>query len=84
MHVVFSGRIGATRKGKWTIGNGRAGLVFDVQYASGSVADPAVVPDSVRSCIAGEFASALQIFLETGDDCWFGELRLAESATEST
>jgi hypothetical protein len=84
MHVVFSGRIGASRKGRWTIGNGRAGLVFDVQYASGSVADPAIVPESVRACIGGEFVNAIQIFLETGDDCWFGEARLAESAKGAT
>jgi hypothetical protein len=77
---VFSGRIGASRKGKWTIGNGRAGLVFDIQYASGRVADPAVVPESVRGCIEGPFAAALELLLETGDECWFGELRTAETA----
>ena len=82
MHVVFSGRIGASRKGKWTIGNGRAGLVFDVQYATGQIQDPSVVPESVRSRIAGEFVAAMELFLETGDECWFGELRAAETAKE--
>jgi hypothetical protein len=83
MHVVFSGRIGASRKGRWTIGNGRAGLVFDVQYATGQIRDPSVVPESVRSCIAGDFAAAMELFLETGDECWFGELRTAEAARRS-
>ena len=82
MHVVFSGRIGASRKGRWTIGNGRAGLVFDVQYATGKIGDPAAVPESVRTCIAGEFVAAMDLLLETGDECWFGELRLAETAKD--
>jgi hypothetical protein len=81
MHVVFSGRIGASRKGKWTIGNGRAGLVFDVQYATGQIKDPSEIPGSVRSCIDGEFVAAMELFLETGDECWFGELRIAEAAS---
>jgi hypothetical protein len=83
MHVVFSGRIGASRKGKWTIGNGRAGLVFDVQYATGKIGDPAAAPESVRTCVAGEFVAAMELLLETGDECWFGELRLAETAKGS-
>ena len=83
MSVVFSGRIAASRKGKWTIGNGRAGLVFDVQYATGRVHDPVVVPETVRGCIEGEFVSAIDILLETGDECWFGELRHAETASET-
>jgi hypothetical protein len=81
MHVVFSGRVAASRKGKWTIGNGRAGLVFDVQYATGRVHDPVVVPENVRACIAGEFVSAIDILLETGDECWFGELRTSGVTT---
>jgi hypothetical protein len=80
MRVVFSGRI-AARKGAWTIGNGRAGLVFDVRYATGQIRDPAVVPEPVRASFDQEFVSAIDLLLETGDECWFGELRPAETAT---
>ena len=80
MRVVLSGRIGASRKGKWTIGNGRAGLVFDTQYATGHVGDPSVVPPPVRECVDSAFVKAVELLLETGDECWFGELRAAETA----
>jgi hypothetical protein len=83
MRVVFTGRIGAARKGAWTIGNGRAGLVFDIQYATGQIGDPAKVPPSVRECIHSEFVSTIELFLETGDDCWFGEVKTAQTATAS-
>ena len=79
MRVVLSGRI-TSRKGKWTIGNGRAGLVFDTQYATGQVGDPSVVPPPVRECIDSEFVKAVELLLETGDECWFGEPRAAEIA----
>jgi hypothetical protein len=80
MRVVFSGRIGAARKGAWTIGNGRVGLVFDVRYATGQLGDPEVVPEPVRACIAGEFTTVMELLLETGDECWFGEVRPVSAA----
>jgi hypothetical protein len=83
MRVVLSGRIGASRKGKWTIGNGRAGLVFDTQYATGHAGDPTVVPPLVRECIDSEFVKVMELLLETGDECWFAELRAAEPAKEN-
>ena len=84
MRVVFAGRIGASRKGTWTIGNGRAGLVFDIQYATGQIGDPGAVPPSVRDCVDSEFSRTIELFLETGDECWFGEVRSAESASPTT
>src|SRR5437763_258968 len=70
MRVAFSGRIRSSRRGTWAIGNGRAGIIFDVSYATGGPSDPAVVPEPVRACIGGEFLAALDILLETGDECW--------------
>lgn len=81
MRVVFSGRIGAARKGAWTLGNGRVGLVFDVRYATGHVADSAKVPESVRACIPGEFGTVMELLLETGDECWFCEVRPSATAS---
>ena len=75
MRVVFSGRIRSSRRGTWAIGNGRVGVIFDVSYATGGPTDPAAVPESVRACIDGEFVTALEIVLETGDECWLGEIR---------
>ena len=75
MRVAFSGRIRSSRRGTWAIRNGRVGVIFDVSYATGGLVDPAVVPEPVRACIDGEFVTALEIFLETGDECWLGEIR---------
>lgn len=74
MRVVFSGKISASRQGTWVIGNGRAGLVFDARYATGRVGDPAIVPESVQECVAAEFVSVIELSLESGDECWFGEI----------
>jgi hypothetical protein len=84
MRVVFTGRIGAARKGAWTIGNGRAGLVFDIQYATGHLGDPAAVPPHVRECIDSQFVRTIELLLETGDECWFGEIRMAETVNATT
>jgi len=75
MRVVFSGRIREPRPGKWIIGNGRAGVSFDMGHSTGSLGDPAVVPDAVRACVGGEFATVMALLLETGDECWLGEVR---------
>jgi len=74
MRVVLSGKVRASRQGTWVIGNGRAGLVFDARYATGRVGDPAVVPESVKECLAAEFVSVIELSLESGDECWFGEI----------
>jgi hypothetical protein len=74
MRVVLSGKVRASKQGTWVIGNGRAGLVFDAKYATGRVGDPAIVPDAVRECVAAEFVSAIELSLESGDECWFGEI----------
>jgi hypothetical protein len=81
MRVVLSGKVRASRQGTWVIGNGRAGVVFDAHYATGRVGDPAVIPDSVRECVAAEFVSVLELSLESGDECWLGEIRAAGTAT---
>ena len=54
--------------------HGRAGLVFDARYATGRVGDPAVVPALVRECLSAEFVSVIELSLESGDECWFGEI----------
>jgi hypothetical protein len=74
MRVVLSGRIRASRQGTWVIGNGRAGVVFDARYATGRIGDPAVIPLSIRECVSAEFVSVVELFLETGDECWLGEI----------
>ena len=74
MRVVLSGKIHASRQGTWVIGNGRAGVVFDARKATGRVGDPTVVPESIRECISAEFVSVIELFLETGDECWLGEI----------
>jgi hypothetical protein len=74
MRVVLSGKIRASKQGTWVIGNGRAGLVFDARYATGRVGDPAVVPELVRECLSAEFVSVIELSLESGDECWFGEI----------
>jgi hypothetical protein len=76
MSVAFSGRIRSSKRGTWAIGNGRVGIIFDVTYATGGPSDPNAVPERIRACIDGDFVSALDIFLETGDECWLGELRI--------
>ncbi len=74
MRVVLSGKIRASRQGTWVIGNGRAGVVFDARYATGRVGDPAVIPASIRECVATDFVSVIELLLETGDECWLGEI----------
>jgi hypothetical protein len=77
MRVVLSGKIRASKEGTWVIGNGRAGIVFDARYATGRVGDPAVVPALVRECVSAEFVSVLELSLESGDECWLGEIATA-------
>jgi hypothetical protein len=74
MRVVLSGKIRASKQGTWVIGNGRAGIVFDARYATGRVGDPAVVPEAVRECLSAEFVSVVELSLESGDECWLGEI----------
>jgi hypothetical protein len=74
MRVVLSGKVRASRQGTWVIGNGRAGLVFDAKYATGRVGDPAIVPEPIRECLAAEFVSVIELSMESGDECWFGEI----------
>ena len=74
MRVVLSGKIRASRQGTWVIGNGRAGVVFDARYATGRVGDPAVIPESIRECLAAQFVSVIELSLESGDECWLGEI----------
>jgi hypothetical protein len=79
MRVVFSGRIREPRAGKWIIGNGRVGVSFDLTHATGNLA-PTTVPDAVRTCVGTEFSTAMELLLETGDECWLGEVRAPKSA----
>ncbi len=75
MRVVFSGRIREPRTGVWIIGNGRVGVSFDMRHTTGRLGDPTAVPDDVRGCVGTEFATVLVLLLETGDECWLGEMR---------
>jgi hypothetical protein len=61
MRVVLSGKIRASKQGTWVIGNGRVG-------------DPAVIPEPIRECVAAEFVSVVELSLESGDECWLGEI----------
>ena len=79
MRVVFSGRIREPRTGVWIIGNGRVGVSFDMSHTSGSLGDPKAVPEDVREFVGTEFAAAMELLLETGDECWLGEMRVASS-----
>ena len=74
MRVVLSGKIRASKQGTWVIGNGRAGLVFDAHYATGRVGDPAVIPEAIQECVAAKFVSVIELSLESGDECWLGEI----------
>jgi hypothetical protein len=74
MRVVLFGKIRASRQGTWVIGNGRAGIVFDARYSTGRIGDAAAIPPAVKECVASEFVSALEISLESGDECWLGEI----------
>lgn len=74
MRVVLSGKIRASKQGTWVVGNGRAGLVFDARFATGRVGDPAVIPEPIRECVAAEFVSVVELSLESGDECWLGEI----------
>ena len=75
MRVVFSGRIREPRTGVWIIGNGRVGVSFDMQHTTGRLGDPSEVPADVRACVGTEFATVMALLLETGDECWLGEMR---------
>ena len=79
MRVVFSGRIREPRTGVWIIGNGRVGVSFDMRHTTGHLGDPTAVPDEVRACVGTEFATVMALLLETGDECWLGELCAAAS-----
>jgi len=79
MRVVFSGRIREARTGVWVIGNGRVGVSFDMHHTTGRLGDPTSVPDEVRACVGTEFATVMALLLETGDECWLGEIRAAAS-----
>ena len=74
---VLSGKIRASKQGTWVIGNGRAGIVFDARYATGRMGDPAVVPERIRECVSAEFVSVVELSLESGDECWLGEIATA-------
>ena len=75
MRVVFSGRIREPRTGVWIIGNGRVGVSFDMQHTTGRLGDPTEAPADVRACVGTEFATVMALLLETGDECWLGEMR---------
>jgi hypothetical protein len=75
MHVVFSGKIGGARMGRWTVGNGRAGVLLDMRQATGRQVDPTLVPETVRACVGTDFVTVIEFLLETGDECWLGEVR---------
>ena len=77
MRVVFSGRIREPRTGVWIIGNGRVGVSFDMQHTTGRLGDPSEVPADGRACVGTEFATVMALLLETGDECWLGEVRAA-------
>jgi hypothetical protein len=79
MRVVFSGRIREPRPGVWIIGNGRVGVSFDMRHTTGRLDDPPTVPAEVREWVGTEFATAMVLLLETGDECWLGEMRPAAS-----
>ena len=79
MRVVFSGRIREPRAGVWIIGNGRVGVSFDMRHTTGRLGDPTAVPDEVRECVGTEFATVMGLLLETGDECWLGEMQVAAS-----
>jgi len=79
MRVVLSGKIRASKQGTWVIGNGRAGLVFDAHYATGRVGDPAVIPEAVQECVSAQFVSVIELSLESGDECWLGEIATASA-----
>jgi hypothetical protein len=79
MRVVFSGRIREPRTGVWIIGNGRVGVSFDMRHTTGRLGDPTAVPDEVRACVGTEFSTAMALLVETGDECWLGEVRAAAS-----
>jgi hypothetical protein len=79
MRVVFSGRIREPRTGVWIIGNGRVGVSFDMGHTTGRLGDPRAVPDEVKECVGTEFATVMALLLETGDECWLGEVRSAAS-----
>ena len=65
------------RTGVWIIGNGRVGVSFDMQHTTGRLGDPSEVPADVRACVGTEFATVMALLLETGDECWLGEVRAA-------
>lgn len=75
MRVVFAGRIREPRAGVWIIGNGRVGLSFDMGHTTGSLGDPTAIPAEVRESVGTEFATVMALLLETGDECWLGEVR---------
>jgi hypothetical protein len=79
MHVVFSGKISGARMGRWLVGNGRAGVFLDMHHATGRQVDPTVVPEPVRGYVGTDFVTALELLLETDDECWLGEVRTASS-----
>ena len=74
MRVVFSGRIREPRTGVWIIGNGRVGVSFDMRHTTGRLGDPMEVPVDVRESVGTEFATVMALLLETGDECWLGEM----------
>lgn len=79
MRVVFSGRIREPRAGVWIIGNGRVGVSFEMRHTTGRLGNPVEVPDDVKACVGTEFATVMALLLETGDECWLGEVRAAAS-----
>ena len=75
MRVVFAGRIREPRAGVWIVGNGRVGLSFDMRHTTGSLGDPSAVPVEVRETVGTEFGTVMALLLETGDECWLGDVR---------
>jgi hypothetical protein len=45
-----------------------------MRHTTGSLGDPTAVPDAVRACVGTKFATVMELLLETGDECWLGEV----------
>jgi hypothetical protein len=48
-----------------------------MRHTTGSLGDPTAVPVEVREAVGAEFGTVMSLLLETGDECWLGDVRHA-------
>jgi hypothetical protein len=67
--MAFSGKVFPTTNGVWAIGSRSGGSFFDVRRAACRFRRISV-PSVLQDLVGAEFASGIELLLETGEQCF--------------